>query len=534
MKPRLKKIDKAALSAVEIRSPLTCQHSRGVCAKCYGRDLARGSMVNLGEVVGVIAAQSIGEPGTQLTMRTFHLGGAASSSVERSLHMASKPGSVRLKNVYFVENKDKEKVVMNRNGDLILVDDSGREVEKFKVSYGYVLKVSENDKVEKGQTLVAWDPYSNPIISEVFGRIKFENIKEGDTLSEQVNSLTGFTSKVITEGGTGKKPSIYLLDEDGEKITSAETNAPIRYVLPTGSQIMVSDGDQVMAGDILAKIDIEVSRTKDITGGLPRVAELFEARTPTNHSILADIDGVVSFGEDLKGKQRVFITSDDGEQSEYLVPKGKNIIVREGEVMRRGEPLVDGLINPHDILRIMGKKALASYLLNEVQGVYRLQGVTINDKHIEVIIRQMLKNVMIKSSGDTDFVVGSMISLRELEEQNKKVASEGGQPAEYDPMLLGITRVSLITDSWISAASFQETTKVLTGASIESKVDRLEGLKESIILGRLIPAGTGLGSYRERDVDVQDKENSPEGLGVGSSEGAFVGNPTSLGTQDRL
>jgi DNA-directed RNA polymerase subunit beta' len=505
----IKKIDELGIESVSIRSVLTCQTRRGVCVKCYGRDLSRGATVNLGEAVGIIAAQSIGEPGTQLTMRTFHMGGAASKSVEQSVHNSRYDGIVKWSGIYAVKNKQGKNVVMNRNGDVLILDENGRERERFKLVYGALLHFNDGDKVQKGAVVAEWDPYSNPIIAEVSGRIAFQDIEEGVTMTEQVDSVTGFATKVISESKSAdQKPTVLLMDEAGQPVRLPNRDLPARYVVPVGAHLMVVDGQEIHSGELIAKIHRESSKTRDITGGLPRVAELFEARKPKEAAIISEIDGYVSFGKDVKGKQRLIVTPDIGEQKEYLIPKGKHVAVREGEYVKAGEALVDGPTNPHDVLKVLGEKALAHYLTNEIQEVYRLQGVSINDKHIEVIVRQMLRKVEIVDAGDTRFLAGEQVEKYQLAEENERVTTDGGQTASLSPLLLGITKVSLSTDSWISAASFQETTKVLTEAAINSKTDRLRGLKENIIMGRLIPAGTGVAAYKKWEVVVEEDERA--------------------------
>ena len=505
----VKKIEEVGLEMVKIRSPLTCKSRRGVCVKCYGRDLSRGNTVNLGEAVGIIAAQSIGEPGTQLTMRTFHLGGTASRAVEQSVHTIRYEGKLKFQDVVFVENKNGKLTVMNRNGEIAVIDSSGRERERFKIVYGSILGFREGDTVKKGDVLAEWDPYSNPIVADVSGRIQFQDIEEGVTMTEQVDPVTGFATKVITESKSSDiKPTVFIVDEDGNPLQMANRNIPARYIIPVGAQLLVTDGSEIHSGDVVAKIHRETTKTRDITGGLPRVAELFEARKPKEAAIISEIDGYVTFGKDLKGKQRVLVTPEVGEQKEYLIPKGKHVAVREGEFVKAGEALMDGPSNPHDILAVLGDKALSSYLVNEIQEVYRLQGVTINDKHIEVIARQMLRKVQVIDPGDSRFLSGEQVEKFDFEDENEKVLAEGGQPAQAEPLLLGITKVSLSTESWISAASFQETTKVLTDAAVNSKTDSLVGLKENIIMGRLIPAGTGLPSYKKWRVVIEEEQAS--------------------------
>jgi len=505
------KIDEAGIESVNIRSVLTCQTERGLCMNCYGRDLARGNMVNLGETVGIIAAQSIGEPGTQLTMRTFHFGGTATRAVEQSVHETRYEGKLTFKNIIAVTNKDNKLTVMNRNGEVVVVDNTGRERESFRIVYGTVLNFKEGDLVKPGQVIAEWDPYANPIISEVGGRIQFKDIEEGSTLTEQVDPVTGFSTKVITEAKSGDmKPRIVVVDEKGNPKKFPGRDVEVQYVIPVDAQLLVNDGEDISSGQMIAKLHRETSKTRDITGGLPRVAELFEARKPKEAAIITEVDGYVSFGKDLKGKQRVIVTPEVGEQKEYLIPKGKHIAVREGEFVRAGEALMDGPTNPHDILSVLGDKELAGYMLNEVQEVYRLQGVSINDKHIEIIIRQMLRRVVVLDAGDSRFLPSEQVERAEFDAENRKVQSQGGQVATCAPLLLGITKASLSTESWISAASFQETTKVLTEAALNSKTDYLRGLKENIIMGRLVPAGTGLQAYKNWKiaVDVADDEEA--------------------------
>jgi DNA-directed RNA polymerase subunit beta' len=505
----VKRVEEAGIDKVLIRSALTCDSKRGVCVKCYGRDLARGATVNLGETVGIIAAQSIGEPGTQLTMRTFHLGGAASRAVEQSVHTSRYDGTVKLVNVHAVSNRQGKLTVMNRNGSALVMDEAGRERENFKLVYGAVLNFKDGEKVAKGQTVAEWDPYSNPIIAEVSAKIQYQDIEEGSTMQEQVDAVTGFATKVIMESKSSDvKPTVFLTDANGKTLNLPGRDIPARYLIPVGAQLLVADGQEVHAGDVIAKMHRETSKTKDITGGLPRVAELFEARKPKEAAIISEIDGYVTFGKDVKGKQRVIVTPEVGEQKEYLIPKGKHVAVREGEYVKAGEALMDGPTNPHDILAVLGEKALAFYLVNEIQEVYRLQGVGINDKHIEVIVRQMLRKVEIKDAGDTRFLSGEQVEKYAFIDENTRVSTEGGQTASSSPLLLGITKVSLSTDSWISAASFQETTKVLTEAAINSRTDSLRGLKENIIMGRLIPAGTGLTSYKRWKVIVSEDDDT--------------------------
>ena len=518
----VEKIERAGIERVKIRSTLTCQTKEGVCVKCYGRDLGLGRTVNIGEAVGIIAAQSIGEPGTQLTMRTFHLGGTASRSVEQSEHIARYGGSLKFENVNIVENREGKWTVLNRGGDISILDDTGWEREKFSLVYGAVLNFKEGDKVKKGDSIASWEPYTNIIVSDVSGFVKFQGIESGVNLVEQMDSATGFTTQVITESkASDQKCIVAIVDEKGEPILFPEREIPATYVLSIGSQLMVSDGTKIHAGDIISKVHKESTKTKDITGGLPRVAELFEARHPKEPSVLSEIDGYVSFGKDVKGKQKVIITSKEGEQKEYLLPKGKFIAVREGELIKKGDSLMDGTTDPHDILNVSGLKAVAAYLVDEVQQVYRLQGVSINDKHIELIVRQMLRKSEVVSAGDTDYITGEQVEISEIQLANEKIIQEGGRPATYKHLLLGITKTSLNTKSWLSAASFQETTRILTEAAVQSKVDKLSGLKENVIMGRLIPAGTVFSSYHKHPLVVEkEEEESVELFPTGSSQSA--------------
>jgi DNA-directed RNA polymerase subunit beta' len=506
----VKKIEEAGIEKLRIRSVLTCQSRRGICGSCYGRDLARGHMVNLGEAVGVIAAQSIGEPGTQLTMRTFHIGGTASRRAEQTSLEARFDGTLRYINTNTVIDKDGFNIVMNRNGEVAVVDETGRERERYGVVYGARLRVPPEGAVKAGDLLAEWDPYTMPILTEISGRVRFGDVVEGVTMEEQLDEVTGLTRKVIIESkGADKRPRITLKDEEG-KTAKLSNGAPARYLLPVGANIVINEDDMVGGGSILAKIPRETTKTKDITGGLPRVAELFEARKPKEFAVITEIDGIVSFGKDSKGKRKLIVTPEIGEAKEYLIPKGKHISVHEGDHVKAGEPLMDGSSNPHDILRVLGEKELAKYLVDEVQEVYRLQGVKINDKHIEVIVRQMLRRVRVKEVGDTRFLLDDQVERWEFEQENQRVFAEDGKPAVGEPLMLGITRASLSTESFISAASFQETTKVLTQAAIEGKVDFLRGLKENVIMGRLIPAGTGVSKYRSVKLLIEEPEEMPE------------------------
>ncbi len=516
----VERIKEAGIEYVRIRSVLTCQSKQGVCAKCYGRDLARGRMVNIGEAVGIIAAQSIGEPGTQLTMRTFHIGGTASRRAEQTALDAQHSGTVRFDKISTVVNREGDTVVMNRNGYLTILDKDGRERERASIIYGAKMKVKDGAKVKVGDIIAEWDPFSTPILSEVGGRIKFGDLMDGVTVREQVDEVTGLSSKMVVESkDPDMRPRISMKDEKGKtlKIGTPGKQREARYFMPVGANIVVAEGATVAPGDVIAKITRETSKTKDITGGLPRVAELFEARKPKEVTVISEIDGVVTFGKDVKGKRKVVVTpniTDVGgrklEPKEYLIPKGKHISVHDGDRVRAGEPIMDGLANPHDILNILGEKELAKFLVDEVQEVYRLQGVKINDKHIECIVRQMLQRVKIKEVGDTSFLLGEQVEKRRFEEENDKVREKGGQVAIAEPLLLGITKASLSTEGFISAASFQETTRVLTQAAIEGKVDHLRGLKENAAMGRLIPAGTGYPEYRKVGVDSEADEHAEE------------------------
>jgi DNA-directed RNA polymerase subunit beta' len=508
-------IEESGLERVKIRSVLTCQSRQGVCVRCYGRDLARGHMVNLGEAIGVIAAQSIGEPGTQLTMRTFHIGGAASRRAEQTTLEGRNDGLVKFINLNTVTNKDGDLVVMNRNGELAIVENPEpgreRERERYRIVYGAKLKKKDGVKVKAGELLAEWDPYTIPMLTEVTGTIKFGDILEGVTMEERVDERTGLSTKVIIDcKDLDKRPRVSIKDADNKTLRLPSSDNFARYLIPVGAHIHVVEGQKVAAGDVIAKIPRETTKTKDITGGLPRVAELFEARKPKEFAVISEIDGTVSFGKDTKGKRKVVVTPEVGEPREYLIPKGKHISVHEGDHVRAGEALMDGSSNPHDILTILGEKALAKYLVDEVQEIYRLQGVRINDKHIEVIVRQMLRRVRIKEVGDTPFLIGDQIEKWRFEEENDRVLGASGEPAIAEPLLLGITKASLSTDSFISAASFQETTKVLTEAAINGKVDNLLGLKENVIMGRLIPAGTGVAEYGTLEM-VIDEPAAEEG-----------------------
>ncbi len=510
-------IEKAGIERVAIRSPLTCENTDGICAHCYGRDMARGTMVTIGEAVGVIAAQSIGEPGTQLTMRTFHIGGAATAGTATSKAEATKEGNVKLENVVTITNGAGESIVMSRNAEVTLIDDAGRTRESYKLPYGAKLSVKDGTAVKAGTVLATWDPYTIPIIVETAGSVHFLDLQEGLTVTEQTDETSGITSRVILNWkesvrAVDMKPSIVLMDKKGNIVTLPNGSQAV-YALPVGAILTVDDGVEIQAGDIIARMPKEAMKSKDITGGLPRVAELFEARKPKDSAILNEAPGLVSFGKDLKGKRRILVTTktDSGEDDvrEYLVPKGIHLNVREGDYIEAGEMLVEGAIDPRDILKAQGIEALADYMITQIQEVYRLQGVGINDKHIEVIIRQMLQKVMITRPGETTFVLGEMADLYEVREENAKLIQLGKVPADYELYLQGITKASLTTRSFISAASFQETTRVLTEAATMGKTDQLGGLKENVIVGRLIPAGTG-GVLRQMRQGNLAKDVTPE------------------------
>ena len=512
-----KKIDDAGIEKVNIRSVLTCRSKHGVCAMCYGRDLSRGILVNIGESVGIIAAQSIGEPGTQLTMRTFHIGGTAKFE-EHSTLEARHDGHIRFVNLHTVKSRSGGLVVMNRNGEVHVLDEQGRNRGKYPIPYGAHIKVEADSRVQgpkdqkRGDLIAEWDPFSIPILAEMDGTVKFGDIIEGKTMQEQVDEVTGLSRKVIIEfRGTDMRPRVSIKDKKGRTAKVPGSNAVARHLLSVGANIVVSEGDTVYAGDILAKIPRETTKTKDITGGLPRVAELFEARKPKDFAVISEIDGVVSYGKDSKGKRKVIITPDAEDEKEYLIPKGKHVSVQEGDRVTAGEPLMDGVNNPHDLLMIKGEKVLARYLVDEVQDVYRLQGVKINDKHMEVIVRQMLRRVVIKNPGDTTFIADEQVERFRFQEENDRVVAKGGNPALGESILMGITKASLSTQSFISAASFQETTRVLTEASLAGKTDYLRGLKENVIMGRLIPAGTGLPMYKKLGIKTVAEEISLPG-----------------------
>ncbi len=501
----------AGIYAMKIRSPLTCETQRGVCAACYGRDLARGCRIDIGEAAGVMAAQSIGEPGTQLTMRTFHIGGTASQVAEQTTLEAKNNGVVAYEKIKTVLNKDGKIVVMNRNGQILILDKKGREKERYSVVYGAVLLKKDKETVKAGDTLVEWDPYTTSILTEVGGKVAFGDIQEGVSMREEVDEVTDLSRRVIIDySHTDLRPRLSIKGAGGKTLKLPGGRGYARYILPAGANILVEKGDEVFPGDVLVKIPRETTKTKDITGGLPRVAELFEARKPKEQAVISEVDGTVRDGGFVRGSRRIMVVTENGEEHEYSIPRGKHVNVHEGDFVKAGEALMDGSANHHDILRVLGPKELQKYLVEEVQKVYRLQGVTIHDKHIEIIVRQMMKKVVIEDSGDTDFLIGEQVDKFLFAAKNQEMVKEKKRPAKGQPLLLGITKASLNTDSFISAASFQETTRALTEAAIGGKVDELIGLKENVIMGRLIPAGTGTQIYRETVVKVDEPEEPEE------------------------
>jgi DNA-directed RNA polymerase subunit beta' len=522
-------LEQEGVDQINVRSPITCETRYGVCGKCYGRDLARGRLINIGEAVGVIAAQSIGEPGTQLTMRTFHIGGAASRAAAASSVEIRNKGTLRFHHIKTVEHEKGHLVAVSRSGEIGVVDEFGRERERYKIPYGATITAKEGAVVKGGQVVATWDPHTHPVVTEVAGFIKFQDFVDGMTVTSQVDEVTGLSSTVVMDakqrGGKDLKPTIKLLNSRGKEVTFANTAIPAVYTLPAGALINLEDGAKVSIGDIIARIPQESSKTRDITGGLPRVADLFEARKPKDPAILAEKSGTVSFGKETKGKRRLVITSDDGEKYEELIPKWRQLNVFEGETVERGEVIADGEPNPHDILRLQGVEALANYLVREIQDVYRLQGVKINDKHIEVIIRQMLRKTEVVTIGETTLLRGEQIDRSRALDINDRVESDGKQAAQLQPVLLGITKASLATESFISAASFQETTRVLTEAAVRGLKDDLRGLKENVIVGRLIPAGTGFAAHahRRRKLDESGRRSFMDvGGAVGEMEDAPV------------
>jgi DNA-directed RNA polymerase subunit beta' len=506
-------LEQESVDQINVRSPITCRTRYGVCSKCYGRDLARGRLINIGEAVGVIAAQSIGEPGTQLTMRTFHIGGAASRAAAASSVEIRNKGTLRFHHIKTVEHEKGHLVAVSRSGEIGVVDEYGRERERYKIPYGATINAKEGSRVEGGQVVATWDPHTHPVVTEVAGFMKFQDFVDGLTVASQLDEVTGLSSTVMLDskqrGGKDLRPTIKLLNAKGKEVMFANTNIPAVYTLPAGALVNLEDGAKVSVGDIIARIPQESSKTRDITGGLPRVADLFEARKPKDPAILAEKSGTVSFGKETKGKRRLVITSDDGEKYEELIPKWRQLNVFEGETVERGEVIADGEPNPHDILRLQGIAALANYLVREIQDVYRLQGVKINDKHIEVIIRQMLRKTEVVAVGETSLLRGEQIDRSRALDINDRVETDGKQAARLQPVLLGITKASLATESFISAASFQETTRVLTEAAVRGLKDDLRGLKENVIVGRLIPAGTGFAAHahRRRKLDETGRRN---------------------------
>jgi DNA-directed RNA polymerase subunit beta' len=519
----LDELEAAGVDEVKVRTALTCATRFGLCAKCYGRDLGRGGLVNNGEAVGVIAAQSIGEPGTQLTMRTFHIGGAASRAAVASSVEAKSNGAIGFNvTMRYVTNSKGELVVISRSGEIV-ISEHGRERERHKVPYGAILSVKADQSIKAGTILATWDPLTRPIITEFAGQVKFENIEEGLTVAKQLDEVTGLSTLVVIDPkrrGAAKvvRPQVKLIDAAGKEVKIPGTDHSVTIGFQVGSLIQVRDGMDVGPGEVLARIPVEGQKTRDITGGLPRVAELFEARTPKDKGMLAEITGTVSFGKETKGKVRLQITDPDGKVWDELIPKEKNILVHEGQVVNQGESIVDGPADPQDILRLLGIEELARYIVDEVQDVYRLQGVKINDKHIEVIVRQMLRRVVVENTGDSNYIAGEQVERSEMLNTNDALQRDGKIPATFSNLLLGITKASLSTDSFISAASFQETTRVLTEAAIMGKRDELRGLKENVIVGRLIPAGTGLAYHQARK--VKDAMDDAERRAIAEAEAA--------------
>jgi len=502
-----------------VRSIITCDNRHGVCAKCYGRDLGRGQMVNSGEAVGVIAAQSIGEPGTQLTMRTFHIGGAASRQVAISNVQVKSKGLIKLHNLKTVENREGNLIAVSRSGEVGVMDEYGREKEKYKIPYGAELTCRDGSEVNSGDIVVSWDPHVHPVVSEVAGFVQLVDFEPGLSVQEVSDEITGVSSITVLDpkqrvsAGKDLRPLVKLVAEDGEEIMLPNTDLAAQYVLPSGSIVAVKNGAEIQVGDVLGRIPQASSKTRDITGGLPRVADLFEARKTKDPAILAEATGAVSFGKETKGKQRVVITDSEGEQYETLVPKWRHITVFEGEFVDKGETIAEGELTPHDILRLRGVTELTTYLVKEIQDVYRLQGVKINDKHIEAIIRQMLRKVEITAAGDSNYTKGDQVEKAAVKVVNDQLEADGKIPVSYDPILLGITKASLATESFVSAASFQETTRVLTDAAVRGLKDPLYGLKENVIVGRLIPAGTGLAFH-----DARRKRQLKEEVSMNVSE----------------
>jgi len=520
----VKLLEKMGIDQVMVRSPITCETRYGVCAQCYGRDLGRGHRINIGEAVGVIAAQSIGEPGTQLTMRTFHVGGAASRAAAANGVEVKSKGTIRLHNIKTVRHEKGHLVAVSRSGELGVVDEFGRERERYKIPYGANITVNDGDVVTAGQSVANWDPHTHPVVTEVAGMIKFSDFVDGITVTSQVDDVTGLTSTVVLDpkqrgsGGKDLRPVVRLTNAKGKEVTFANTDIPAVYALPAGAIVSLEDGAKVSVGDVIARIPQESSKTRDITGGLPRVADLFEARKPKDSAILAERSGTVSFGKETKGKRRLIITNEATEKYEELIPKWRHLNVFEGEQVEKGEVIADGEPNPHDILRLQGVEALANYLVREIQDVYRLQGVKINDKHIEVIVRQMLRKIEVLDTGDSALLRGEQMDRGRLLDVIAKQKTEGKHQSTWEPLLLGITKASLATESFISAASFQETTRVLTEAAVRGLKDDLRGLKENVIVGRLIPAGTGF-AYHARRRRASDDTRRRSFMDVGGSMG---------------
>jgi DNA-directed RNA polymerase subunit beta' len=526
----VEELEAAGVDEVKVRTALTCATRFGLCSKCYGRDLGRGGLVNVGEAVGVIAAQSIGEPGTQLTMRTFHIGGAASRAAIASSVEAKSAGVVGFNTTMrYVTNSKGELVVISRSGEIVIHDEHGRERERHKVPYGATLTAKPDQHVKAGVHLATWDPLTRPIITEFAGKVKFEGVEEGLTVAKQVDEVTGLSTLVVIKfdpkrSAKAMRPQVKLVDPAGNEVKIPGTDHSVTIGFPVGALIQVRDGQDVNPGEVLARIPIEGQKTRDITGGLPRVAELFEARSPKDKGVLAEITGTVSFGKETKGKIRLQITDPEGKVWEELVPKEKNILVHEGQVVNKGEVVVDGPADPQDILRLLGAEELARYIVDEVQDVYRLQGVKINDKHIEVIVRQMLRRVVVENPGESSYIAGEQVERSEMLDTNDRLRGEGKIAATYSNLLLGITKASLSTDSFISAASFQETTRVLTEAAIMGKRDELRGLKENVIVGRLIPAGTGMAYHQARK--VKDQMDEAERRAIADAEAAELASAT--------
>jgi DNA-directed RNA polymerase subunit beta' len=524
-------LEQHGVDQVKVRSPITCDTRYGVCATCYGRDLARGRIINIGEAVGVMAAQSIGEPGTQLTMRTFHIGGAASRAAAASSVEVRNKGTLRFHNVKTVSHEKGHLVAVSRSGEIGVVDEFGRERERYKIPYGAQINSTEGTMVEAGQTVATWDPHTHPVVTEVAGFLRFQDFVDGLTVTRQVDEVTGLSSVVVMDGskqrgGKELRPTIKLVNAKGKEVPFANTEIPAVYTLPAGALISLEDGVKVSVGDVIARIPQESSKTRDITGGLPRVADLFEARKPKDPAILAEKSGTVSFGKETKGKRRLVITDERGEKYEELIPKWRQLNVFEGEQVTRGEVIADGEPNPHDILRLQGVQALANYLVREIQDVYRLQGVKINDKHIEVIIRQMLRKAEVTNAGETPLLKGEQLDRSRALDINDRMAADNKEQASIAPVLLGITKASLATESFISAASFQETTRVLTEAAVRGLKDDLRGLKENVIVGRLIPAGTGFAAHAHRRRKADDNSrgfSDVGGITGGESEESSVG-----------